>query len=150
MSRVLGVAFGPDAAVFSLGQHTGVPYFREVSTRERTSAKPAFDLAPLAGSGLYLSASGSIVRPAEDRQGRTRGRGAVDRAMRTDCREFQLIPALQARPSSIDVPFAEAPDTSSDLLSRQGSGGSPSGNAVPHRGAGEDPVHRLSPGEGED
>ena len=35
------------------------PYFREVSTRKRPAANPAFDLAPLAGSGLYLSASAS-------------------------------------------------------------------------------------------
>ena len=30
---------------------------REVSTQERLASKPAFDLAQLKGSGLYLSAS---------------------------------------------------------------------------------------------
>jgi hypothetical protein len=48
-----------------------VPDIREVSTRERLSPKFAFDLAPLTGSGLYLSASGRQVADAA----RTRGNG---------------------------------------------------------------------------
>ncbi|MFG3658382.1 hypothetical protein [Streptomyces sp. NPDC047706] len=43
-------------ADFSGKAPTGDSYFREVSTRKRPTANLAFDLAPSAGSGLYLSA----------------------------------------------------------------------------------------------
>ena len=56
MSRVLTVAFGAYVADFSGKVATGGSYFLEVSTRIRPLANLAFDLAPLAGSGLYLSA----------------------------------------------------------------------------------------------
>ncbi len=53
---VKGVACGieGDDRDFSTGKRTGRAYFREVSTRIGPAADLAFDLDPLAGSGLYL------------------------------------------------------------------------------------------------
>ncbi|CAM5266190.1 hypothetical protein SCANM63S_06655 [Streptomyces canarius] len=47
---------GVMSRIFPAGRSAGPSYFREVSTRKRPHANPAFDLAQLAGSGLYLSA----------------------------------------------------------------------------------------------
>src|SRR5882762_4795706 len=95
MSRVLSVAFEGNSGDFSIIEHTERSYFREVSLRKRPTTDHAFDLALLAGSGLYLSAFDS----------------------RTGAVPTKYFLHDQARPD---------------------------------RGAGEDPVHRLSPGEGED
>jgi hypothetical protein len=56
LSRVFAVAFEAYVAEFSGKPHAEHSYFREVSTRKRPLANLAFDLAPLAESGLYLSA----------------------------------------------------------------------------------------------
>ncbi|MEU3254561.1 hypothetical protein [Streptomyces sp. NPDC006997] len=50
------MAFEANVADFSGKPPAGGAYFREVSTRKRPPANLAFDLAQLAGSGLYLSA----------------------------------------------------------------------------------------------
>ena len=52
--------FGAYGVDFSGKRRTGPAYFREVSTRKRPPVNLAFDLAPLAGSGLYLSALRTI------------------------------------------------------------------------------------------
>jgi hypothetical protein len=56
MSRVLSAAFERNSGDFSGIEHAGPAYFREVSLRKRPTTYPAFDLALLARSGLYLSA----------------------------------------------------------------------------------------------
>jgi len=60
LSRVLTAAFEVYVRDFSGKRYTGLSYFREVSTRKRPMVNLAFDLAPLAGSGLYLSAIHTI------------------------------------------------------------------------------------------
>jgi hypothetical protein len=60
MSRVLSATFEAYVRDFSGMRSTGRSYFREVSTRKRPVANLAFDLAPSARSGLYLSAIHTI------------------------------------------------------------------------------------------
>jgi hypothetical protein len=54
------MAFERHDREFSATERAGRSYFRQVSTRKRPQANLAFDLAPLAGSGLYLSAIHTI------------------------------------------------------------------------------------------
>ncbi len=85
---------------------------REVSTRERLPSKPAFDLAQLATSGLYLSASAQLLSNCAARgdtgagQRGTTGAPAVRYPRAPHCIDQPEICTTQAQLTAVAGPFA--------------------------------------------